>query len=160
MSEIALNSTERIHASMVNAESSALAGLSNVFLTITRSSDGLVYDFASAVFKATAIVSGVQAMTALNSAKVPGAYYYDFETSGLVADSYLMRVTCSSAVNVPQEGELKVGGQAQHNKEVWQIMGLDTATPVSTMVSAIKVGASIEVTLTGDPGVKIVSQRT
>ena len=156
---IPLHETERIFTTMVDVEASALAGLSNVFLIITRLSDGLVYDFASSVFKATAIVSSPQTMAALNSAKVPGTYYYDFETSGMVADSYIARVTCSSAANVPQEGELKVGGQAQETRELWRITGLDTATPVSTRVSAIRAGASVEVSLKGDPNVKIVSQR-
>lgn len=157
---IPLNETEQIHATMVNAAASTLAGLSNVFLIIVRKSDGFQYDYASALFKASSLVSATHAMSALNSALIPGTYQYTFDTSGFAADSYVMRVTCSAAANTPQEGELKVGGAAQESREVWQIMGLDTTTPVSTAVSTIRAGASIEVTLTGDPNIKIVSQRT
>ena len=44
--------------------------------------------------------------------------------------------------------------------ELWTIQGLDTATPVSTAVSSIKAGASIQLDISGDPETKVVTQRS
>jgi len=49
-------------------------------------------------------------MTEVDVTNDAGKYYYDFNTTGFVDDTYEVRVDCPSGNNSPQIGEIKVGG--------------------------------------------------
>ena len=58
-------------------------------------------------------------------------YYFDFNTTGFSDDTYFIRSTSATGVNVPQEGELVVGGYVDEVTEMWKERGLDSASPVT-----------------------------
>lgn len=88
-------------------------GLIDVLLKIYRTSDNYIYDFNDNTFKVSGWTSIVQTMSEIDSTNLPGQYRYTFDTSAIVNstvdDTYMCIVTCASADNVPQLGEIKVG---------------------------------------------------
>lgn len=93
-------------AGLMDAAGTLLTGLSDVYLRIRRDSDGYYYDFADDTFKASP--GSIQvAMTEVDATNLAGVYRWNFDLSSVTNevenDVYHFRVTCSSAVNVPQE---------------------------------------------------------
>lgn len=88
-------------------------GLTNVLLKIHRTSDDYIYDFNDNTFKNSGWTSATAVMAEINATDLPGQYKYSFDTSAIsnatVDDSYILTVTCASADNVPQTGEIKTG---------------------------------------------------
>ncbi len=151
--------TERIRATALSATAALLTGLGDVLIEIRRKSDGFYYDFNDSTFKAAGWTTRQQAMTELDATNSAGTYYYDFNTSGLSDDEYFIRVTSVTAVNVPQEGELKVGGLAEQVKEVWQELNLDPSNPVTRTETSTSFD-DVTVTHTGNPEISITSTRS
>ena len=112
MTQIANGSTERVRATALDSAGAYLTGLTDVLIEIRRKSDGFYFDFNDTTFKSTGWTTRQLAMTEMDATNSAGAYYYDFNTASLSDDDYFVRVsqTGSTMINVPQEGELKVGG--------------------------------------------------
>lgn len=106
------NDTEVIIATMTLLKV-LQTGLTDVLLKIHRTSDDLIFDFNDNTFKDTGLVSDTQVMTEIDATDLPGQYKYAFDTSAITNpvadDNYILIVTCASADNVPQRGEIKVG---------------------------------------------------
>jgi hypothetical protein len=107
---IQLNSTERLYGTVFNSSNVLVAGLTDVLVEIKRVSDGYYLDFNDNTFKNTGWTTREQQMSELDASNSIGVYYYDFDTTGFSEDKYFIRVDSVSAVNMPAEGELKVGG--------------------------------------------------
>lgn len=101
--------TERIEAVMLDAMGVALTGLSDVFLFVRRISDDKFLDFDDNTFKSSGWTDIDQVMTEVDAMNAAGTYGYDFDTAGFDDNTYEIRVTSATGVNVPQVGELKVG---------------------------------------------------
>jgi len=78
-------------------------------IEIQRKSDGNYLDFNDNTFKSSGWTTRQQDMSELDTANSPGAYFYDFDTSGFSDDEYFIRVDTPDAFNSPAEGYLKVG---------------------------------------------------
>lgn len=140
--------TERIYASALGSGGIPLTGLSNVLLAILRKSDNFYLDFNDNTFKSSGWTTRQIAMTQLSASLSPGDYYYNFNTTGFSDNEYFLRVTCSSAVNMPLEGEIKVGDfvdnidaaistRSSHSaSDVWAV-GTRTLTSFGTLVSDV-----------------------
>jgi len=102
--------TERIEVIATNILGIPLTGLTDVLLAIRRISDGKWLDFNDNTFKSSGWTTRQQTMTEINATYDAGKYYYDFNTTGFSDDTYELRCECASAGNMPQIGELKVGG--------------------------------------------------
>ena len=102
--------TGRMRATALNADGVLLTGLTDMLIEIRRKSDGYYYDFSDTTFKNVGWTTRQQQMSELDATYSVGVYYYDFNTTGLSDDEYFIRVTSVTAINSPQEGELKVGG--------------------------------------------------
>ena len=101
---------EMIKATALDASGALLDSLTDVLVEIHRKSDDFYYDFNDTTFKTSGWTTRQQQMSELDSTNSAGVYFYDFDTSGLSDDEYFVRCTSVTAVNFPQEGELKVGG--------------------------------------------------
>jgi hypothetical protein len=105
--------TERIEALMLDGSLAPVTGLSNVLLSIRRVSDDFWYDFNDDTFKSSGWTTRQQQMSETDSTNDQGVYDWDFDTSSITNaatdDTYVLRVDCASAENVPQQGEIKVG---------------------------------------------------
>jgi hypothetical protein len=118
---IQTDATERIECLILDGALSPLTGLTDILISIRRISDGFWYDFADDTFKNFGWTTRQLAMTETDSSNDPGVYHYDFDTSAIAYavadDTYQIRVDQSpgtSAKNVPQVGELKVGDFIDH----------------------------------------------
>jgi hypothetical protein len=131
---------ERIEALMLDGSGNPLTGLSNVLLAVRRTSDGYWLDFNDNTFKNTGWTTRQLAMTEVDAANDAGKYKYDFDTTGFSDDTYEIRVDCTGADNVPQVGELKVGGYVDN---------LDAAISSRSSHSAADVWTVTTRTLTG-----------
>lgn len=94
---------------LVDASKTLLTGLSNVYLRIMRQSDDYYLDFGDMTFKASPGTPTV-AMAEVDATNLPGLYRYVFDLSSVTNetqnDEYVFRVTCASAENAPQEGQI------------------------------------------------------
>jgi len=97
------NTIERINTLIVSSLGSPVINAS-VFVRIRRK-DGKFWN-------GTAFQTGLFsiAMLQVNLSTAPGEYFYDFNTTGLLADTYYIRVESADGANVPQLAEIKVGG--------------------------------------------------
>lgn len=113
--------TERLRATALDGSGAFVTGLSDVLIEIRRESDGFYLDFNDSTFKSTGWTTRQQAMTELNATYSPGAYYYDFNTTGATNTEYFIRVTCASAANFPQESAVTVtaGGALSATQDGW-----------------------------------------
>lgn len=109
--------TERIEAVVLDGSLDPLTGKTDILLSIRRVSDGQWYDFNDDTFKAIGWTTRQQQMTETDATNDPGTYHHDFDTSAITNaatdDTYEVRVDQSpgtDAANVPQVGEVKVGG--------------------------------------------------
>lgn len=99
--------TETIVAMMVKSRS-PLSGLTDVLLTIRRTSDDYFYDFDDNTFKNAGWVEKEYTMGEVGTS---GQYEYDFNTTGFSDDTYICTMTCATSNDsTPQIGELIVGG--------------------------------------------------
>jgi len=100
------NAIERIRITALNVSGTGVTG-ATVALSIRRDSDGYHWNGTSFQSGYTTL-----SMTALDATNHPGKYYYDFNTSGLSDDTYLLYASTvtASVANAPWQGELKVGG--------------------------------------------------
>lgn len=100
-------------------------GLVDVLLKIHRVSDDFIYDFNDDTFKSSGWTAQTVVMTEIDATNLAGQYKYSFDTSiitnAAVDDTYTLIVTCASADNVPQRGEIKVG---QYLDDITEILGL------------------------------------
>jgi hypothetical protein len=156
--------TETLVAVMTLA-GSLQTGLSDVLLKIRRTSDDYLYDFNDDTFKASGWTSVTQVMSEVSAANVPGQYEWDFDTSAITNetadDTYIFSVTCASADNVPQQGELKVDQWVQdlfdeHDATQVDVAGVQSDTDnIQTRIPAALVAglmASDAVAVSGDTG--------
>ena len=104
------NETERVYATALDADGDPVTSLTDVLIEIRRVSDGQYYDFNDNTFKASGWTTRQQQMSELDVTNSAGVYYYDFNTTGLSADKYFIRVSSATAENMPAEGHLTVGG--------------------------------------------------
>lgn len=90
-------------------------------------------------------------------ANTSGATLFDTVSGAYNVAYFLERSQLTQSI---ETGSGLSDAQDERLQEIWTIQGLDSTIPVSTTASAIRAGASIEVTMSGDPNIKIVSQRT
>ena len=114
--------TERIEALILDKSGNPVTGLSNVLLTIRRTSDDYRLDFFDNTFKASGWTTRQKVMTELDATNDAGVYCYDFDTGGFADDTYQMRVECANGDNVPQTGELKAGGYVDHISDIKRLL--------------------------------------
>lgn len=105
---IQTGATERIEILLLNSSNVEVTG-ATVTLKIRRKSDNKFWN-------GTTFQTGVTtvAMTEINASSEPGKYYYSFDTTGLDEDTYYIIADSASGANVPQAGELKVGGYVDY----------------------------------------------
>lgn len=120
-SRIQTDETERIEVLILDGNLDSLTGLTDILISIRRVSDGYWYDFSDDTFKNSGWTTRQQAMTETDSTNDPGVYHYDFDTSAITNaaanDTYQINADQSpgtTAKNVPQIGELKVGQFVDH----------------------------------------------
>lgn len=105
--------TEPIEALILDESLDPLTGKSDILVWIRRKSDGLTYDWNDSTFKAYASCGAPrQTMTEVDSTNYPGQYARNW-TSPSADDVYEVTVDQSpgtDAANVPQVGEIRVGG--------------------------------------------------
>ncbi len=96
-------------AGLVDSAKALLTGLSDVYLRIMRQSDDYYLDFGDMTFKASPGTATV-AMSEVDATNLAGVYRYVFDLSSVtnesLNDEYHFRVTCASAENAPQEGQI------------------------------------------------------
>ena len=96
--------TERIEILLLDSSDVEVTGAA-VTLKIRRKSDGKFW--TGTVFQ-TAVTT--VSMTEVDATDAPGEYFYNFVTLGLDDDDYYLIADADSGANIPQKGELKVGG--------------------------------------------------
>lgn len=101
---------EKILITSLDENGDFITALSDVYIEITRLSDGYYLDFDDNTFKNSGWVSKTQLMVELDSSNSPGVYFYNFNTSGFDDDDYYIRVISVTSANSPWEGVLRVGG--------------------------------------------------
>ncbi len=88
--------TERVEILALNASLGALTGLTDLLVSIRRTSDGYWYDFADDTFKNAGWTTRQIAMAEVSAVTAAGEYYHDFDTSAITnptdADIYEVRV--------------------------------------------------------------------
>lgn len=118
--------TEQIEVLILDLAGSPLTGLSDILLSIRRISDGYRYDFNDLTFKNAGWTTRQQTMAEISSIYDSGVYYYSFDTSAITNvtanDTYQIRVDCTSASNVPQVAELKVGDYLDNIADIQDIV--------------------------------------
>lgn len=95
---------ERIEVLLLDASNDPVTSAS-VTLKIRRKSDGKFWNGTN--FQVNGVALN---MIEVDSVNEPGKYYYSFDTSTLDADEYYFRADSEDGTNVPQIGEMKVGG--------------------------------------------------
>jgi hypothetical protein len=104
--------TERIEALILDGSLAPLTGKTDILISIRRVSDGFWYDFNDSTFKSSSWTTRQQVMSETDATNDPGVYHYNFISPS--ADAvYEIRVDQSpgtDAGNIPQCGEIKVGG--------------------------------------------------
>jgi hypothetical protein len=111
--------TEQIEVFILDTDGNPVTGAVPTLL-IRRQSDNQVWN-GSAFQVASATVN----MTEIGAID-PGKYYYTFDTAGLPDDTYYITADCATGANVPQAGEMKVGGYVD-----------DIDAPISSVITAI-----------------------
>lgn len=97
-------------SSIVLANEAPVTGLTDVLLSIRRLSDDYFLDFDDNVFKSSGWSTRLYQMVEVDATNAPGWYQYDFDTIGFSDDDYLIEVDSVSGDNVPQSGQILVGG--------------------------------------------------
>ena len=93
----------------LEADGSPATGLTDAYVTVRRLSDDYFLDWDDGTFKASGWAERQHLMSEVNAANAPGWYEATFDSTGYADDTYVVEVTCASADNVPQSGEIKVG---------------------------------------------------
>lgn len=110
--------TERIELLLLNSSNVEVTG-ATATIKIRRISDDKYWNGSGFQVSSTTI-----GMTELDSSEDPGIYYYDFNTSGLDDDTYMIVMDANTGSNIPQTSEIKVGGYVDFiDKAISQVSG-------------------------------------
>ena len=102
---------------ILDVSGNVLTGLTNLYLTIARTSDRAFWDFTHSVFSTSPTGSTTSPLSEWDSTRMPGVYYYSLNTSSFTGvssqDHYEVYISQSggtlNAANLPMLGEIRMG---------------------------------------------------
>ncbi len=133
---------------VVDSAGAVLTGLTTLYATLFRASDGYFYDWTAHTWSAAPSVPYSAALTEVNSTWAPGVYKLAINTalfsSPVTNDRYfvtILQVGASTAKNTPMVGELRVGEivdkvEANLNTKLASFAGTASAGTTSTITLA------------------------
>jgi len=117
MNIIQTGDTEFINVLILDGLLVPLTGKTDILVSIRRVSDDFFLDFDDYTFKSSGWTARRSAMSEIDAINAPGEYQENFDTSVIVnavADDtyeiYVEQFPGTDAKNLPQVGEIKVGG--------------------------------------------------